>query len=587
MRLETASDSARSKEKQHLVASPNTSPGNQSGFILIFTLLLVLAITAIGTGMLVNARMNKSGGLNNKNQLQSFYASDGMVTLISQEILDGRDSIYMANLGGKIAGKVWKSYFGPFDAAGMKAYAENHSTPSYTDSSDFLGSNWNFTAYLVQWRGYILPPVSGNFKFFVRTDDYGAFYLSSDEDPKNLSKDPICKLTSWTYSWPTSGSGVSIPQYLEAGRRYYFEFYHAQGNGGDHGDVGWEGPDWIVQKPILKDNIAAFGSKPAFEGITALGRRSVKYSVTRAGDKIFGVSAEAVRVLGQDSGYRQRLSRLLSLKSINVAPPENMNLPVIYYDFHSDGRNPEFENPWPSFTPPGNWALAGMVTPTLTYFTTTDAGYFGLSRIGKPLPSGTPFGNCGVARWFVDNDPTITKVPRYLAANPADCALIDVGPNTRYENMKFKDSLTFTRDPSLGPNTYVFSRQGGSEPEFFPLEGRGFGKETLWRNFSFCMEMHNTFMMSSGLTFKFNGDDDLWVYINNQLVMDLGATHQPVSASIKLDDLPLKYGEQYSFDLFYCERHTHKSTIRIETNLPIQRQSASPQASWKRESFLN
>ncbi len=294
-----------------------------------------------------------------------------------------------------------------------------------------------------------------------------------------------------------------------------------------------------------------------------------------------------MRVLGKDSSYRQRMSRLISLKSVNIAPPEKLSLPVIFYDFHSDGRNPEFQNNSPTFTPPGNLALAGMVNSTLTYFTATDAAYFGLSKIGKPEPSSTPFGNCGVTRWFLDNDPAITKVPRYFANNPADCSLIDLSPNNRYENMKFKDSLTFTRDPTLGQNTYVFSRQGGSEPEFFPLDGRGFGKEGFWRNFAFCMEMHSTFVMSSGLTFSFNGDDDLWVYINNQLVMDLGATHDPASASIRLDDLPLKYGQKYSFDLFYCDRHTHKSTIRIETNLPIQKQSSAPQASWKRESFLN
>ncbi len=560
---------------------------NQSGFILIFSLLMVLAITAIGTAMLVSARMNKSGGLNNKNQLQSFYASDGMVTLISQEILDGRDSLYMVNLGGKITGKVWKPYAGPYDAVGMKSYAEAHSSPSTIDSSDFLGSNWKTDDYLVQWRGYVLPPVSGNFKFFIRADDCAALYLSTDEKPENLSKEPICQLTTWTYSWPTSGSGVSTPQYLEPGKRYYFEFYHAQKNGRDHGDVGWEGPDWIMQKPILKDNIAAFDSKPAFEGSANLGRRSVKYSVTRAGERIYGVSAEAFRVLGQDSSYRQRMSRLISLKSVNIAPPEKLSLPVIYYDFHSDGRNPEFQNGGGRFTPPGNLALAGMVNSTLTYYTATDAAYFGLAKIGKPTPSSTPWGNCGVNRWFMDNDPSITKVPRYSGNDPTDCSLIDLSPNNRYENMKFKDSLTFTRDPSLGQNTYVFSRQGGAEPQFFPLDGRGFGNEGYWRNFSFCMEMHSTFVMSSGLTFSFNGDDDLWVYINNQLVMDLGATHQPASASIRLDDLPLKYGEKYSFDLFYCERHTHLSTIRIETNLPIQKQSSTPQASWKRESFLN
>ncbi|MDO5576894.1 MAG: fibro-slime domain-containing protein, partial [Fibrobacter sp.] len=104
--------------------------------------------------------------------------------------------------------------------------------------------------------------------------------------------------------------------------------------------------------------------------------------------------------------------------------------------------------------------------------------------------------------------------------------------------------------------------------EFFPLDNKGFGKEKQKHNFSFTMELHWEFEMKKGLVFEFEGDDDVWAFINNKLAMDLGGRHSAERGSFKLDnDESLVVGKKYNLDFFFAERHTSGSTITITTNI--------------------
>ena len=86
-------------------------------------------------------------------------------------------------------------------------------------------------------------------------------------------------------------------------------------------------------------------------------------------------------------------------------------------------------------------------------------------------------------------------------------------------------------------------------------------------NFHFCMEMHANFKYRQGQVFRFSGDDDVWVYIDNRLAIDIGGTHGPVADSVYVDTMKLAPGGKYDFDLYYCERKTKGSNLQIQTSI--------------------
>lgn len=270
--------------------------------------------------------------------------------------------------------------------------------------------------------------------------------------------------------------------------------------------------------------------------------------------------------------------------------PETIWVPVTYYDFHSDRSNPEFE------ARHEGGLRQGMVSEDL-----------GPDR--KPQLGSQPYLNYYIHKWFVpwksgdftipdyypraqykqgfyDNDTmhyydsvlqkdTVKNVAGWEKefSQPVKYnGKITVDYDTAFKNVVIKDSLPFRH---LGNGMYEYSNDS-----FFPLDNRGFGNEwnheagkndinlDVDHNFSFTMELNWSFVKKPGLTFDFNGDDDVFVFLNNKLQIDVGGIHKQQQKSFSVDNIAgLSNGKTYNLDVFYAERHSAESHIRITTNI--------------------
>jgi parallel beta-helix repeat protein len=127
--------------------------------------------------------------------------------------------------------------------------------PTFPDNPDQSELRTNFEG-LINWRdnygthvrGYLYPPQTGNYTFWIASDDQSQLWLSTDEDPAHAVQ--IASVPGWTPSrdFDNKGGGVGGPEQmsseiaLEAGSRYYIEALHSEGGGGDNLAVAWQGP---------------------------------------------------------------------------------------------------------------------------------------------------------------------------------------------------------------------------------------------------------------------------------------------------------------------------------------------------------
>ncbi|KAM9989214.1 hypothetical protein ACTFIY_005261 [Dictyostelium cf. discoideum] len=195
----------------------------------------------------------------------------------------------------------------------------------------------------------------------------------------------------------------------------------------------------------------------------------------------------------------------------------NIKLSFLVYD-HTPSRNPDFEA-----------ANSGRVEKGLVK---ADLG-----------TDGTPVYCCGSSK---------------KASITSETTFYSWFHNKPGTNLPINKEITLTQSTT---NSNIYSYTNNS---FFIIDGEGFDDKTKYpnenlyydttkkaRNFHYCAQTHTQFQYKTGDVFSFTGDDDVWVFINNKLAVDLGGMHPPSSSSVNLDRLG----------------HTDGSTIQITTSL--------------------
>lgn len=158
-----------------------------------------------------------------------------------------------------------------------------------------------------------------------------------------------------------------------------------------------------------------------------------------------------------------------------------------------------------------------------------------------------------------------------------------IGNNGIYENPD-----TSVKDTTNGQvATYAFLPILRELPEFqstFPylrddgIANKDDGADSYYnRDYNFTLECHGTFTYyaDKDLFFQFDGDDDVYLYVNGTCVLDLGGAHRATNQLVRINDyvskgiLNLEENTEYPFDFYFMERHGTGSNLRIQTNMEV------------------
>ncbi|HEX8328317.1 MAG TPA: DUF6443 domain-containing protein [Hymenobacter sp.] len=177
---------------------------------------------------------------------------------------EGTRRLPQAGGAGQLAREVW------INAPGLKvkniplgAVPDNFRTPIAVPSNNAAQALFSFEAptdvadeYGQRVRGYVTAPLSGQYTFWIASDDNSELWLSASESPGQ--KQRIAAVNNWTPSrvWSWEATQQSAPVTLVGGQRYYIEALQKEYDGGDNLAVKWRMPDGNEEEPIPSSRLS-------------------------------------------------------------------------------------------------------------------------------------------------------------------------------------------------------------------------------------------------------------------------------------------------------------------------------------------
>jgi PA14 domain-containing protein/von Willebrand factor type A domain-containing protein len=173
-----------------------------------------------------------------------------------KEIKIDEDLLPVATQKGALLYQYWEKVFG----SEVKNLLQSKNYPQKPTGSKLLNqfeapSNWNDN-YGARLSGYLHPPATGEYTFWISSDDGSELYLSSNDNPNNKKR--IARVTGYVpkRQWQQTPEQKSQKIRLLAGQKYYLEALHQEGSGEDHLAVGWQLPDGKTERPIPSSRLS-------------------------------------------------------------------------------------------------------------------------------------------------------------------------------------------------------------------------------------------------------------------------------------------------------------------------------------------
>lgn len=185
------------------------------------------------------------------NATQNILITDNNQTYTAVFIASGTAS---CNASGTITRDYWANVTGP----SISSVPVNTTPTSSSQIAIFEGPSNIGANYGSRIRGYICPPLTGNYTFWIASDNNSELWLSTNDQAGNKIKIAFVPGYTVPRNWAKYPEQKSALIHLVAGQKYYIEAIHREGSEGDNLAVGWQLPSGILERPIPGTRLSPF-----------------------------------------------------------------------------------------------------------------------------------------------------------------------------------------------------------------------------------------------------------------------------------------------------------------------------------------